>query len=155
MLSNNLILCHPLLLLPSIFPSTRVLSNELALSIRWPKYWNFSFSISPSHKYSGLIFFRINWFDLLVVQGIVKSLLQHHNLKVSVLQPSAFFMIQLSYLYMTPGKNIALTRQNFVGKVVSLPFNMLSRFVIVFLPRNKCLYAEAETPILWPPAAKN
>ena len=139
MLSNNLILCHPLLLLPSIFPSTRVLSNELALSIRWPKYWNFSFSISPSHKYSGLIFFRINWFDLLVVQGIVKSLLQHHNLKVSVLQPSAFFMIQLSYLYMTPGKNIALTRQNFVGKVVSLPFNMLSRFVIVFLPRNKCL----------------
>ena len=139
MLSNNLILCHPLLLLPSIFPSIRVLSNESALSIRWPKYWNFSFSISPSHKYSGLIFFRINWFDLLVVQGIVKSLLQHHSLKASVLQPSAFFMVQLSHPYMTTGKTIALTRQTFLGKVMSLLFNMLSRLVIAFLSRSKYL----------------
>ena len=113
--------------------------SELTLPIRWPKYWSFSFSISPSSEYSGLISFRVDWFDLLVVQGIVKSLLQHHSLKASVLQPSAFFMVQLSHLYMTPGKNIALTRRNFVGKVMSLPFNMLSRFVIAFLPRSKCL----------------
>ena len=117
--SNHLILCHPLFL-PSIFPSIRVFSNELTLHIRWPKYWNFSFSISPSNEYSGLIFFRIDWFDLLAVHGTLKSLLQHHSLKASVLRCAAFFMIQLSHPYMTTGKNIALTRQTFVGKVMPL-----------------------------------
>ena len=137
--SNHLILCCPLLLLPSIFPSTRVFSNESALRIRWPKYWSFSFNISPSNEYSGLISFRTDWFDLLAVQGTLKSLLQHHNSKASVLQGSAFFMVQLSHPYVTTGKTIALTRWTFVDKVMSLLFNMLSRFVIAFLPRSKCL----------------
>ena len=137
--SNHLILCHPLLLLPSIFPSIRVFSNESVLRIRWPKYWSFHFSISLSSEYSGLISFRINWFDLLAVQGTLKSLLQHHRSKASILQCSAFFMVQLSHLYMTTGKTIALTIQTFVGKVMSLLFNMLSRLVIAFFPRSKCL----------------
>ena len=137
--SNHLILCRPLLLLPSIFLSIRVFSNELALHIRWLKYWRFNFSISPSNEYSGLISFRINWFNLRAVQGILKSLLQHHNSKASFLQCSAFFMVQLLHPYMATGKNIALTRQTFVGKVMSLLFNMLSRLVIPFLPRSKRL----------------
>ena len=131
--SNDLILCHPLLL-PSIFPSIRVFSNELVLCIRWPKYWSFSFSISPSKEYSGLIAFKIDWLDFLAVQGTRKSLLQHHSSKASILQHSAFFIVQLSHPYMTTGKTIALTRQTFVGKVMSLLFNMLSRLVIAFLP---------------------
>ena len=137
MLTNQLILCHPFLLLPSIFPCIKVFSNESALCIRWPKYW--SFSIIPSNEYSGLISFRIDWLDLLAVQGTLKSLFQQHNFKASILQHSAFFMVQLSHLYMTTGKTIALTIQTFVGKVMSLPFNMLSRCVIAFLPRGKCL----------------
>ena len=132
--SNYLILCGPFLLLPTIFPSIRVFSNESALHIRWPKYWSFSFSISLSNELSGLISFRIDWFDLLAVQGALKSLLQHHNLKASTRQRSAFFMVQLSYLYMTTGKTTALNIWTFVGKVMSLLFNMLSRFVIAFLP---------------------
>ena len=135
--SNHLSLCHPLLLLLSIFPNIRVFSNEPVLHIRRPKYWSFSFSISPSNEYSGLIFFRIDWFDLLAVQGTLKSFLQHHSSKASILWHSAFFIVQLSHPYMT-GKTIALTRWTFVGKVMSLPFNML-RFVIAFLPRSKCL----------------
>ena len=138
--SNHLILCHPLLLLPSIFPSIRVFFSELALSIRWPNYWNVSFSISPSNEYSGLISFRIDWFDLLVVQGTLKSLHQYHSLKASILRCSAFFIVQLSHPYMTTGKTIALTRQTFVGKVMSLLFNMLSRLVITFLSRSKHLF---------------
>ena len=134
--SNHLILCHPLLLLPSIFPSIRVFSNESALRIRWPKYWRFSFIISPSNEYPGLISFRMDWLDLLVVQGTLKSLLQHHNSKASILHCSAFFTVQLSHPYMTTGKTIALTRQTFVGKVMSLLLNMLSRLVITFLPRS-------------------
>ena len=137
--SNHLVLCCPLLLLPSVFPSIRVFSNQLFLCIKWPKYWSFSFSISPSNEYSGLFSFRIDWFDLLTIQGTLKSLLQHHNLKVSILQRSAFFMVQLSYPYMTTGKTIDLTRWTFVGKVMSLHFNMLSRFVVAFLPRSKRL----------------
>ena len=137
--SNQLILCHPPLLLPSIFPSIRVFSNESVLRIRWPKYWSFSFSISPFNEYSGSISFKINWLDLLAVQGILKSLLQHHTSKASILQCSAFFMVQLSHPYVTTGKTIALTRQTFVSKVMSLLFNMLSRFVITFLPRSKDL----------------
>ena len=137
MLSNHLFLYHPLLCLPSIFLSIRVFSKELTLHIRWSKYW--SFSISPSNKYSGLISFRIDWFDVLAVQGTLKSLLQHHSSKASVLWCSAFFMVQLSLLYIATGKIIALTRQIFVGKVTSLLFNMLSRLVIAFLPRSKCL----------------
>ena len=137
--SNHLVLCCPILLLPSTFPSIRVFSNESALCIRWPKYWSFSFSISPSNQYSGLISFRINWFDLPAVQGILKSLLQHHHLKALILQCSAFFIDQLSHPYVTTRKTIALTRQTFVGKVMSLLFNMLSRFVKAFFPRNKCL----------------
>ena len=136
--SNHLILCCPLLK-PSIFPSIGVFSNEWALRIRWPKYWSFSLSISPSNDYSGLISFRIDWFDFLAVQGTLKSFLQQHSLKASVLWCSAFFLAQLSYPYMTTGKTIALTRQNFVGKVMSLLFNALSRFVIAFLSRSKCL----------------
>ena len=136
---NHLILCHHLLLLPSIFPSIRVFSNESALHIRWPKYWSFSFSISPSNEYSRLISFNIDWFDLLAVQGTLKSVLQHHSSEASILQPSAFFMVQLSHLYMITGKIIALNRWTFVGKVMSLLFNMLSRFVISFLPRSKLL----------------
>ena len=137
--SNHLILCHPLLLLPSIFPSIRVFSNESFLPIRWPKYWSFSFSISPSNEYSGLISFRMYWLDLLAVQGTLKSLLQHHRSKASVLQCSAFFIVQLSHPYMTTGKTIALTRWTFVSRVMSLLFNMLSRLVIAFLPRSKHL----------------
>ena len=134
--SNHFILCRPLLLLPSVFPSIRVFSNESVLRIRWPKYWRFSFSISLSNEYSGLISFRMDWLDLLAVQGTLKSLLQHHSLKASILQCSAFFMVQLSHPYMTPGKTKALTRWTFVGKVMSLLFIMLSRFVITFLPRS-------------------
>ena len=137
--SNHLILCHPLLLPPSIFPSIRVFSNESVLRIRWPKYCSFSFSISPSNEYSGLTSFRIHWFDLLAVQGTLKSLLQHHISKASILRHSAFFRIQLSHPYMTTGKTTALTRWTFVGKVTSLLFNVLSRLVIAFLPRSKCL----------------
>ena len=127
--SDYLLLCHPLLLLSSVFPSIRVFFNESALRIRWPKYWSFSFSISPSSEYSGLISFRMDWLDLLAVQGTLKSLLQHHNSKTSILRCSAFFMVQLSHPYMTTRKTIALTRQTFVGKIMSLLFNMLSRFV--------------------------
>ena len=137
--SNHLILCHPLLLLPSMFPSIRVFSNESALHIRWPKYWSFSFSISPSNEYSGLISFRMDWLDLLAVQGTLKSLLQHHGSKASILQRSAFFIVQLSHPYMTDGKTLALTMQNFVNKVISLLFSTLSRFIIAFLPITKCL----------------
>ena len=131
---NYLILCRSLLLLPSIFPSIRVFSNESALHIRWPKYWSFSFIISPSNEYSGLIALRMDWLDLLAVQGTLKSLLQHHSSKASILQHSAFFMVQVSHPYTTTGKTIALTRWTFFGKVMSLLFNMLSRIVIVFLP---------------------
>ena len=136
--SNHLILCHSLLLLPSIFPSTKVFSNESLRPIRWPKYWSFSFNISPSNEYSGLIF-RMDWLDLLAVQGTFKSLLQQHSSKASILQYSVFFTVQLSHAYITPGKIIALTRQTFVSKVMSLLFNTLSRFVIAFLPRSKHL----------------
>jgi len=139
MLSNYLILCCPLLLLPSIFPSIRVFSNELALHTRWPKYWSISFSNSPSKEYWGLISFRIEWFDLLSVQGTLKSLLQYHSSKASVLLCSALFMVQLLHLYMTPGKIIALTIQTFVSKGKSMLSNMLSRFFIAFLPRSKHL----------------
>ena len=135
--SNRLILCHPLLLLPSTFPSSRVFSNESALCIRWPKYWSFSLNISPSNEHSGLISFRMDWLDLLAVQGTLRSLLQHHSSKALILRCSAFFKVQLSHPYMTNGKNIALTRRTFVGKVMSLLFNMLSRLVIAFLPRSK------------------
>ena len=137
--SNHLIFCNPLLLLPLIFPSTRVFSNELAFCIRLSTCWSFSFSISPSNEYSGLISFTIDWFGLLVVQGTLKSLLQHHILKVSIFQCSTFFMVQLSHRYMTTGKTIALTRWTFIGKVISLLFNTLSRFVIAFLPSNNHL----------------
>ena len=135
--SNHLILCCPLLLLPLFFPSIRVFLNESALYIRCPKYWSFSFNISPSNEHSGLISFRMDWLDILVVQGTLKSLLQHHSSKASVLRCSAFFIVQLSHPYMTTGKTIALTRQTFVDKVMSLLFNMLSRLVITFLPRSK------------------
>ena len=138
--SNHLIICRPLLLRPSIFSSIRVFSSESVLLIRWPKSWSFSFSISPYKEYSGLIFFRIDWLDLLAVQGILKSLLQHHSSKASVPEHSAFFMIQLSHPYMTTGKTIALTRWTSVGKVMSLLFNKLSRLVITFLPRSKLLF---------------
>ena len=137
MLSNHLIFCHLLLLLPSILPSIRVFSNESAFCIRWPKYW--SFSVSPSSEYSGLISFKIDLFDLLSVQGTLKSLLQYHNLKASILGHSAFIMIQLSHPYMTTGKTITLTRRTVVGKVISLLLNILSRLVITFIPRSKCL----------------
>ena len=141
--SNHLILCRPPLLLPLIFPSLKVFSNESVLHIRWPKYWSFSFSISPSSEYSGLISFRMDWLDLLAVQGTLKSLLQHYSSKASILRCSAFFIVQLSHPYTTTGKTIALTRQTFVGKVMSLLSNMLSRLVITFLSRSKCLL------ILW------
>ena len=137
--SNHLILCHPLLLLPSIFPSIRVFSKESALHIRWPKYWSFSFNISPSNEHPGLISFRMDWLDLLAVQGTLKSLLQYQSSKASILWCSAFFIVHLSHPYMTTGKNMALIRRTFVGKVISLLFNMLSRLVITFLPRSKCL----------------
>ena len=135
--SSHLILCCPLLLLPSIFPNIRVFSNESAPHIRWPTYWSFSFNISPSHEHPGLISFRMDWLDLLAVQGTLKSLLQHYNSKASILRCSDFFMVQLSHPYMTTGKTIVLTRQTFVGKAMSLLFNMLSRLVITFLPRSK------------------
>ena len=137
--SNHLIPCHPLLLPPSIFPSIRLFSNESVLCIKWPKYWRFSFNISLSNEYSSLISFRISWLDLLAVQGTLKSVLQHHSSKASNLRCSAFFIVQLSHPHMTTGKTIALTRWTFVGKVMSLVFNMLSRLVITFLPRSKCL----------------
>ena len=137
--SNHLILCHPLLLPPSIFPRFRVFSNESVLCTRWPKYWSFSFNISPSNEYSELISLRMDWLDLLAVQGTLKSLFQHHSSKASILQRSAIFIVQLSHPYMTTGKTIALTRQTFVGKVMSLLFNMLSRLVITFLLQSKRL----------------
>ena len=137
--SSHLILCRPLLLLPPIPPSIRVFSNESTLCIRWPKYWSFSFSISPSNEHPGLISFRMDWLNLLAVQGTLKSLLQHHSSKASILQCTVFFIVQLSRPYMTTGKTIALTRWIFVGKVMSLLFNMLSRLIITFLPRSKCL----------------
>ena len=157
--SNHLILCHPLLLLPSIFPSIRVFSNESVLCIRWPKYWSFSFSISPSNEYSGLISFRIDRLDLFAVQGTLKSLLQHHSSKASILCCSAFFIVQLLHPYMTAGKTIALTRWTFVGKVMSLLFNTLCRLVTAFLPRSKCLLISwLQSPsavILEPPKIKS
>ena len=137
--SNHLILCHPLLLPPSIFPSTGVFSNKTVLLMRWTKYWSFSFNISPSNEHPGLISFRLDWLDLLPVQGTLKSLLQHHSSKASILQHSAFFIVQLSHPCMTTGKTIALTRQTFVDKVMPLLFNMLSRLVVAFLPRSKPL----------------
>ena len=137
--SNHLILCRPLLLLPSIFPSIRVFFSELALRIRWPKYLCFSFNISPSNEHPGLTCLRMDWLDLLAVQGTLKSLLQHHSSKASILRRSAFFIVQLSHPYMTTGKTVALTRWTFVGKVMSLLFNMVSRLVITFLPRSKSL----------------
>ena len=136
---NHLILCRPLLLPPSIFPSIRVSSNESVLHIRWPKYWSFTFNISPSNEHPGLISFRMDWLDLLAVPGTLKSLIQHHSSKALILRCSAFFTVQLSHPHMTTGKTIALTRQTFVGKVMSLLFNMLSRLVIAFLPRSKPL----------------
>ena len=138
--SSHVIPCRPLLLLPLIPPSIRVFSNESTLHMRWPKYWSFSFSISPSNEYSGLISFRIDWLDLLVVQGTLKSLLQHHSSKASILQHSAFFTVQLSHTYMTTGKTIALTRWTFTGKVISLLFNMLFRLLIAFLPRKTSVF---------------
>ena len=135
--SSHLILCHPLVLPPSIFPSIRVFSNEIALCIRWPKYWSFSFSISPSNEYSGLISFRMDWLDLFAVQGTLKSLLQHHSSKASILRCSAFFLVQLSHPYMTTGKTIALTRWTFVGNVMSLLFNMLSTYIVLNLFANR------------------
>ena len=137
--SNHLTLCHPLLLLPSIFPSIRVFPNKSVLHIRWPKYWNFSFSTSLSNEYSGLTYFRIDWFDLLSLQGTLKSLLQHHSSRASIVWCSALLMVQLSHPYMTTGKTIVLTRWTFVSKVMSLLFNMLSRLVIAFLSRSKHL----------------
>ena len=137
--SSHLILCHPLLLLPPIHPSIRVFSNESTLCMRWPKYWSFSISIIPSKEIPGLISFRMDWLDLLAVQGTLKSLLQHHSSKASILQSSAFFIVQLSHPYMTIGKTIALTRRTFVGKVMSLLLNVLSRLVMAFLPRSKHL----------------
>ena len=156
--SNHLILCHPLLLPPSILPSIRVFSNDSALHIRWPKYWSFSFSSSPSNEWSGLISFRMDWLDLLAVQRTLKGLLQHYSSKASILQCSAFFIVQLSHPYMTTGKTTALTRQTFVGKEMSLLFNMLSRLVMTFLPRSKrLLISWLQSPsavILEPPKIK-
>ena len=140
MSSNHLTLCHPLLPLPSIFPSIRVFSNESALRIRWPEYWSFSFNITPSNEHLGLISFGMDWLGLLAAKGTLKSLLQHHSSKASILQCSAFFIVQLSHPYVTTGKTIALTRWTFVDKVMSLLFNMLSRLVIAFLPRSKSLF---------------
>ena len=157
--SNGLVLFSPLLLLPSIFPSILAFSDESALPIRWPKYWSFSFNISPSNEHSGLIPFRVDWLDLFAVQGTLKSLLQHHSSKASILQHSAFFTVQLSHPYMTTGKTIALTRQTFVGQIMSLLFNMLSRLVITFLPRSKrLLISWLQSPsavILEPPKIKS
>ena len=150
--SNHLILCRPLLLPPSIFPSIRVFSNELALCITWPNYW--SFSISPSNEYSGMMSFEIDWFDLFAVQGTLKKLLQHHSSKASIFWCSAFFMVQLSHPYMTTGKTIALTRRTLVGKVMFLLFNMLARLVITFLQRSKCLlisWLQSPSGVIWSP----
>ena len=156
--SNYLILCHPPLLLPSIFPRIRLFSNESVLRIKWPKYWSFSLSFSPSNEYSGLISFRMDWLDILAVHGALESLLQHHSSKAPVLWHSAFFIVQLSHPYMTTGKTTALTRWTFVGKVMSLLFNMLSRLVITFLPRSKHLFISwLQSPsavILEPPQNK-
>ena len=152
--SSHLILCRPLLLLPSIPPSIKILSNESTLRMRWPKYWSFSFSIIPSKEHPGLISFRMDWLDLLAVQGTLKSLLQHHSSKASILQRSAFFPVQLSHPYMTTGKTIALTRWTFVGKVMSLLFNMLSRLVLTFLPRSKRLlisWLQSPSAVIWSP----
>ena len=152
--SNHLILCCPLLLPSSIFPSIRIFSNESVLRIRWPKYWSFRFCISPSNEYSGLISFRMDWFDLLAVQGTLKNFLQHHSSKALILQCSAFFIVKLSHPYMTTGKTIALTRQTFVGKVMSLLLNMLSRLVIAFLPRSKHLlisWLQSPSPVILEP----
>ena len=156
--SSHVFICHPLLLLPSIFPSIRVFSSESTLCMRWPKYWSFSFSISPSNEHPGLISFKMDWLDLLAFQVTLKSLLQHHSSKASIFRCSAFFIVQLLHPYMTTGKTIALTRRTFVGKVMSLLFNMLSRLVITFLPRNKrllisCLQSPSEV-ILEPPKNK-
>ena len=157
--SNHLIFCRPLLLPPSIFPSIRVFSSESALRIRWPKYWSFSFNINPSNEHSGLISFRIDWLDLFALQGTLYSLLQHHSSKASILRCTAFFILQLSHPYMTSGKTIALTRQTFVGKVMSLLFNMLFRLVITFLPRSKRLLISwlrlPSTVIFEPPKIKS
>ena len=159
MQSSHLILCHPLLLLPPNPPNIRVFSNEATLPIRWPKYWSFSLSISPSNEHLGLVSFRMDWLDLLAVQGTLKSLLQHHSSKASILLRSVFFTVQLSYPYMTTGKTIALTRWTFVGKVMSLLLNMLSRLVITFLPRSKCLLISwlqsLSAVILEPPKIKS
>ena len=155
MLSNHLILCHPLLLLPSIFPSITVFSEESVLHIRRPKYWTFTFSISPSNEYSGLISFRMHWLDLLAVQGTRKSLLQHHSSKASILLCSAFFIVHFSHPYMTTGKTIAFNIQTFVNKDMSLLFNILSRFVIAFLPRSKCLlisWLQSPSAVIWDPS---
>ena len=150
--SNHLILCRSLLPLPSIFPSIRVFSNESALHIRWPKYWSFGFNISPSNEHPGLISFRMNWLDLLAVQGTLKSLLQHHSSKASILQWSAFFIVQLSHPYMTTGKTIALIRQTVVGKVIALLFNILSRLIITFLQRSMHLlisWLQSQSSVIW------
>ena len=152
--SNHFILCCPLLLLPSIFLSIRVFSNKLVFCIRWPKYWSFSFNVSPSNVHPGQISLRMDWLDLLALKGTVKSLLQHHSSKASILQRSAFFIVQLSHPYTTAGKTIALTRWTFVGKVMSLLFNMLSRLVITFLPRSKCLlisWLQSPSAVMWSP----
>ena len=152
--SNHLILCHPLLLLPSIFPSIRVFSNESVLHIKWPKYWSFSFNISPSNEHPGLISFRMDWLDLLVVQATLKSLLQHHSSKASILWCSAFFTVQHSHPYMTTGKTIVLTRWTFVDKVMSLLFDRLSRLLITFLPRSKRLlisWLQSPSAVIWEP----
>ena len=155
--SNHLTLCHPLLLLPSIPPSIRVFSNESALPIRWPKYWSFSFSISPSNEHPGLISFRMDWLDLLAAQGTLKSLLQHQNSKTSILRCSAFFIVQFSHPYLTTEKTIALTRRTFVGKVMSLLFNMISRLAIAFLPKSKCLlisWLQSPSAVIFEPREK-
>ena len=156
--SNHLILCHPLLLLPSIPPSIRVFSNESTLHMRWPKYWSFSFSTSPFNEHPGLISFRMDWLDLLAIQGTLKSLLQHHSSKASILRHSAFFTVQLSHPYMTTGKTIALTRRTFIGKVMSLLFNMLFRLIITFLPRSKRLlisWLQSQSAVILEPPKNN
>ena len=152
--SNHLILCHPILFLPSIFPTVRVSSNESALHIRWPKYWSFSFNISPTNENAGLISFRMDWLDLCAVQRTLKSLLQQHSSKAPILQCSTFFLVQLSHLYMTTGKTIVLTRWTFVGRVISLLCNMLSRLVITFVPRSKRIlisWLQSSSAVFWRP----